>query len=318
MSDIVSFKKNIVLYVNNPKDHDMICKVSRALASPDRVRILKSLLNHPKYLSDLSQELGIPVSSVSRHIDALAEAQLVFVNYQPGLKGHTKFCTQLAADYTVSLYAPTQEETEEKEYTVEMPVGMFSHCHIKPPCGMAGKTDEFIAPFDDPSAFFSPERIKAECIWFDTGFISYTFPAYPLSHHECREITFGFEICSETFFYNNNWPSDITVYVNEAEIATFTSPGDFGGRRGRYTPDYWPVTSTQFGLWKKVTVNGNGVFLDNVFLHGKVTFDDLKLYDGSGIKFKIGVKEDALHKGGLNLFGKNFGDYPQAIVMTVK
>lgn len=60
------------------------------------------------------------------------------------------------------------------------------------------------------------------------------------------------------------------------------------------------------------------MFLDNVFLHGKVTFDDLKLYDGSGIKFKIGVKEDALHKGGLNLFGKNFGDYPQAIVMTVK
>ena len=69
MSDIVNFNKNLILHVNNPKDHDMICKVSRALASPERVRILKSLLNHPKYLSDLSKELDIPVSSVSRHID---------------------------------------------------------------------------------------------------------------------------------------------------------------------------------------------------------------------------------------------------------
>ena len=88
MSDIVNFNKNLILHVNNPKDHDMICKVSRALASPERVRILKSLLNHPKYLSDLSKELDIPVSSVSRHIDVLAEAQLVFIDYQPGLKGH--------------------------------------------------------------------------------------------------------------------------------------------------------------------------------------------------------------------------------------
>lgn len=140
----------------------------------------------------------------------------MFVNYQPGLKGHTKFCTQLAADYTVSLYAPTQEETEEKEYTVEMPVGMFSHCHIKPPCGMAGKTDEFIAPFDDPSAFFSPERIKAECSGSTRALSATPFPAYPLSHHECREITFGFEICSETFFYQQQLPSDITVYIKRS------------------------------------------------------------------------------------------------------
>ena len=318
MSDIVNFNKNLILYVNNPKDHDMICKVSRALASPERVRILKSLLNHPKYLSDLSKELDIPVSSVSRHIDVLAEAQLVFIDYQPGLKGHTKFCTQLATEYTISLYAPNLETEQEKEYTVEMPVGMFSHCHIKPPCGMAGKSSDFSLPFDDPRVFFSPERIQAECIWFHTGFISYTFPSFPLSHHECSEISFGFEICSETFFYNNNWPSDITVYINDIEILTFASPGDFGARRGRYTPDYWPMTSTQFGLWKKITINKNGVYMDNILIHNKIMFKDLKLYSGSAVKFTLGVKEDALHKGGLNLFGKNFGDYPQAILMTVK
>ena len=32
---------------------------------------------------------------------------------------------------------------------------------------------------------------------------------------------------------------------------------------------------------------------------------------------RIGVKEDAVHKGGMNLFGNGFGDYPQDIVMKM-
>lgn len=139
-----------------------------------------------------------------------------------------------------------------------------------------------------------------------------------MKKHKCRELSFSFEICSETLYYNNKWPSDIIVSINGTEVVTFTSPGDFGGRRGKYTPEYWPITSTQFGILKKITVNENGVYVDNIFMHDRVKFDDLKLYEGSAIKLDIGIKEDAEHKGGINLFGKNFGDYPQAIVMIVK
>lgn len=317
MSDIISSEKNIVLSVNNVKDHDMICAVSRALSVADRVRILKSLLLKPKNLSELSEELDIPISSVSRHVDALAEAQLIFVNYQPGLKGHTKYCSQMVMSYTVSLDRPRLAESEEEEYSVELPVGMFSHCHIKAPCGMTGR-DGNIGTFDDPSIFFDPSRMLAECIWFDLGFISYNFPTAPLNHHPCSSISFSFEICSETVYYNNNWPSDITLSVNDVEVTTFTSPGDFGGRRGKFTPEHWPVTSTQFGILKKLTVNRQGVFVDNAFVHSHLTFDDLHLYSGNAVKLTIGIKEDAEHRGGINLFGKNFGDYPQAIVMTVK
>ena len=182
MSDIISAEKNILLSVNNDRDHEMICKVSHALSVPDRVRILKSLLQRSKNLSDLSAELDIPLTSVSRHVDALAEAQLIFVNYQPGLKGHTKFCSQMVMSYTVSMEAPKVDETKDAEYTMEMPVGLFSHCHIKAPCGMTGR-DGYIAAFDDPSVFFMPERVSAECIWFDTGFISYNFPTPPPPRH---------------------------------------------------------------------------------------------------------------------------------------
>ena len=53
--------------------------------------ILKNLLHSSKSLSSIAQELNIPVSSVSRHVDVLAEAGLIYLTYQPGLKGHNKF-----------------------------------------------------------------------------------------------------------------------------------------------------------------------------------------------------------------------------------
>lgn len=182
---------------------------------------------------------------------------------------------------------------------------------------MIGKENKLIE-FDEPNNFFTPERVNAECLWFSQGFVSYNFPTPPEEHADkLNEVTFSFEICSETTCYNNTWPSDITIFINKIEILTFTSPGDFGGRRGKYTPEYWPVTATQFGLLKNVTVNDRGVFLDNQLLHDNVIFSDLKLFDGTSIQLSIGIKDDAKYKGGLNLFGKNFGDYPQAIKMEL-
>ena len=58
-----------------------------------------------------------------------------------------------------------------------------------------------------------------------------------------------------------------------------------------------------------------------MFINGQTDtcdFDDLKIYDGNAIKLTIGIKENAVHRGGLNLFGKNFGDYQQSLVMILK
>lgn len=317
MSDILTPQKLFELNVDNPDDHEIIAKFGHAVSVPERIAILKSLLTSSKNLSSLAEELDIPISSVARHINVLTEAGLVYLSYQPGPKGHTKYCSQAILGFSVSLEKKADDEPAAQSYTVEMPLGMFSHCHIKAPCGMTGG-DGGIADFDNPHVFFSPERMKAECIWFDSGFISYNFPTDFPHNRTFDEITFSFEICSETVYYNNNWPSDITVRINDVEIVTFTSPGDFGGRRGKYTPMYWPVTSTQFGLLKKITVGKDGVWVDNSLVSDSVRFSDLKIYDGSAIKLDIGIKEDAQHKGGINIFGRNFGDYPQAIVMTLK
>ena len=44
---------------------------------------------------------------------------------------------------------------------------------------------------------------------------------------------------------------------------------------------------------------------------------DLKIMDKNTILVRIGVKDDAVHKGGFNIFGKKFGDYGQDIIMSI-
>jgi predicted transcriptional regulator len=95
-------------------------------------------------------------------------------------------------------------------------------------------------------------------------------------------------------------------------------PGDFGGRRGIFSPTYWSIQSTQYGLLKNVEINEIGVFENNKLIRDDINFNTLKLYDGNTISLKLEIKPDAVYRGGINLFGKNFGDFNQAIVMTVK
>ncbi|MBR1676920.1 MAG: ArsR family transcriptional regulator [Clostridia bacterium] len=315
MSDILTPNKHIKLSVSDKRDEQIICKISKALSTNERVRILRSIIDKSKSVKDIAKELKLPPSSVARHVEVLADAQLIIVNYQPGIKGHAKYCSQTILSYTVNLDSTETDRENNNSFVIEMPIGQFSHCHIKAPCGMNGK-DGRLGEDDNPRSFFRPERNQAEQLWFDRGYISYNFPS-PEEKGNFSGIEFSFEICSETVYYNNNWPSDITVYINDVEVLTFTSPGDFGGRRGKLTPEYWPIMSTQFGLLKKIAVNTEGVFLDNKMVSKKLTFDDLKLFDGTSIKLTIGIKDDAVHKGGINIFGKNFGDYPQAIIMKI-
>ena len=318
MSDIINTTKSLTLNMDSKNDSDRIRLIAHALSVQERLDIIKNLVDTSKSLTEIATDLNIPLSSVSRHLDVLAEARLVNITYRPGPKGHTKYASLALTKYSVNLMPIKRSPSRLKEYVVDLNVGAFCEANITAPCGMLSG-HEAIEHFDEPKYFFSPLRFRAECLWFNEGFITYRFPASVLYHHTCNRISFSFECCSEAPCYNNDWPSDITVLINGIEVITFTSPGDFGGRRGKYTPHFWPINSTQYGFLKTVTVTQKGVFTDDdTFVHDHVTFSDLKLYEHSNIEFKIGIKADAVHKGGLNLFGRFFGDYPQAITMKVK
>lgn len=314
MSGVIN-EKHLSFKIDKQADHEKIVKIARAFASEERLAILKFMLNRSVSVSMIASELDMPISSVSRHIDVLADAGLIVINYQPGLKGHTKFCAQAILDAKFSLDTSNTEKKSTSFY-VEMPIGMYSECRINAPCGMTGK-DAALGAFDDTKLFYSPLRSQAECLWFESGHIVYVFPTPTEKTKDRHRISFSLEICSDTIYYNNDWPSDITVKINDVEVLTFTSPGNFGGKRGKNTPMYWPVTSSQFGQLKKISVDTDGVYLDNVFCHKQVSFADLHLFDADNIRFELEVKEDAVHRGGISLFGKNFGDFDQAIIMKI-
>lgn len=312
---VVNSNKHPSFKVDNVNDHTDILKITRALASEDRLRILKYLLNRSVNIMSIANDLDMPISSVSRHIDILSDAGLIIITYQPGLKGHAKYCAQAILDVNISL-AASKQNNKSNSFIMEMPIGMFSEIDANAPCGMIGAKSS-LGDFDDPQIFYSPLRSEAECLWFESGSISYSFPSPVKDKNIRKRISFSLELCSDTIYFNNKWPSDITIKINDIEIITYTSPGNFGGKRGKFTPEYWPITSSQFGQLKKFSVDREGVYIDNVFQHNQVTFDDLHLFDGNSIKFQIGVKRDAEHRGGLTLFGKNFGDFEQAIIMKI-
>lgn len=310
------YDKNLVYSIDDPNSHKDICKLGKALSSDDRIKILGILQKQAKYMIELSNELSIPLATVSRHIDILAAAKLIYISYSPGPKGHSKLCAQAFYSATVH-YTAEPTDNNDAIWITEMPIGLYSNCSITAPCGMNGKTAP-LGQFDNPLVFYSAERTNAELIWFTTGYLSYLLPYQHSKDFKSTNLNISFEICSETVYHRNKWPSDITVIINDIEIHTFTSPGDFGGRRGKFTPDFWPEMSTQYGILMSFTINENGVYVNNIFIHDKVKIKDLYLEKNSYVKFMLTIKEDAIYKGGMNLFGKNFGDYNQAIVMTIK
>ena len=125
------------------------------------------------------------------------------------------------------------------------------------------------------------------------------------------------ELCSEAPGFLENWPSDITVSVNDLEIGVYHCPGDFGARRGKLTPPAWPNGNTQHGILKTFSVRNNGVYLDGNLIRQNVALKDLSIAEKPYISLRIEVKEDAVHMGGVNIFGEKYGDYPQGIIMSL-
>ena len=125
------------------------------------------------------------------------------------------------------------------------------------------------------------------------------------------------EISSEAPGVNNDWPSDISFLLNDVEIGTWTSPGDFGDVRGLFTPDWWFPNWNQYGLLKMIVINKDGTFIDGLRI-SDVNIGQLNLNYRSTIRLKLMVRDDARNVGGLTLFGTGFGNYNQDIQVRIK
>jgi predicted transcriptional regulator len=302
-----------VLVIDPVERQDLI----RGLASEVRVAILKLLrTSGPKNVNEIAVELGLPQSTASLNLKILEDCGLVYTESQRARKGSQKLCHSAFQDILISFSEPVAEKLKDT-IEVSMPLGLYTQFEVTSPCGLCSR-DGVIGLLDVPDTFLDPGRMKAGLLWFTRGFVEYQFPNNTLlKKAKPRAIEFSMELSSEVPGTSPNWPSDIFMQINGVEIGTWTSPGDYGDKRGRFTPDWWKLAGSQYGKLKNWRVNGDGSFVDGVKI-SDVTLDDLDLNKHRSIRMRIGVKGEAEHPGGINIFGSGFGNYDQDIILRIE
>ncbi len=300
------------LVVDPEKDFQVI----KGLAAPARIAVLKLLRRKGALnVKEIGESLDLPQSTVSLSVQLLEEAGLIRTESQRARKGSQKLCTNIYDEIAI-VFGEAAEERREDGIEVSMPVGLYTAFDVSAPCGLC--TDEsIIGLLDVPDSFLDPARMKAGLIWFTRGTVEYQFPNNArLANLDVTEIEFSMELSSETPGTNPDWPSDITITVNGIDIGHWTSPGDYGDRRGSFTPDWWKLKGSQYGMLKRFRVTGSGAYVDGVRM-SDVRLADLGLERHHSIRLSISVHEDARHPGGVNIFGKGFGNYDQDIVLRI-
>ena len=238
--------------------------VLKGLASPARISVLKLLhVEGPLNVNDISTRLSLPQSTVSSHVQVLEEAGLIRTETQKARKGNQKICHS-TFDEVLVMFKEDIKPLRSNEIEVSMPLGLYTSCDVSAPCGLCS-TESIIGLLDVPDTFLDPDRMKAGLIWFTSGYVEYQFPNNArLAKNLIESIEFSLEVSSEAPGTSADWPSDITFTVNGTEIGTWTSPGDFGDKRGVYTPDWWKLKGSQYGKLKTWRVNAAGTFVDGV------------------------------------------------------
>jgi predicted transcriptional regulator len=278
--------------------------------------MLKTLIDKPANISELAECFSLPLSSAALHVRVLKDAGLIFIQEKKGIRGSQKICAIFFEDLYLNMAPRKDNKIITRDISFRMPLGNYFDCSVSPPCGIAGSKGP-IGVDDASFTFYSPARTHAQLIWFTSGYLEYRFGTMNIQNKKILGLIFSFEVCSEAAGYNNDWPSDITVWVNGEELYKFRSSGDFGGRRGLYTPPWWPENSSQYGELHHLEINENGSF-GNGIKCSDLNLEAFHIARKDFISFKIGVKDDAEYVGGMNIFGEHFGDYNQNIEMVAK
>lgn len=290
--------------------------VLKGLASPIRVAILRALhANGRLNVNEISARLKLPQSTVATNVQVLEEAGLILTETVKAKKGHQKICSA-RYDEIIVRFEDDKPAQDKSIVEVIMPLGLFTSLDVSAPCGLCS-TDGVIGLLDVPDSFLDPNRVQAALIWFGRGYVEYKFPNNAkLLNTDVESLEFSMELSSEVPGTNMNWPSDITLWVNNIAAGTWTSPGDYGDKRGVYTPSWWKLEGSQYGKLKTWRIGSKGTFIDGMRI-SDVTTRDLDLPGHHSIRMRIGIDDKASHPGGVNIFGRGFGNYDQDIVMRL-
>ena len=311
-------KKNeqylVSLNILDKDDELTIAKTCDGLAHPIRVRIVRKLCEYPylRPFNRLASELKIPKTTLNYHLSKLEEAGIIRLFYKNSHNKSTKMVSKIVNNISITTKKiEVEEDTSRKTYLQEIPVGAYdSYVGNELDYALDNETIEraILSQYDT-------KRFKAQLIYAREGVITYKVSNSFSLTNGIDELIISLEICSEAPYYDNDYKSDITFWINDKEIYTLTTKGDYGDRRGKLNPDWWPRINTQYGELTTIKINNDGVYLKDVLVNKGITIKDLDILSNKCIKISIGNKDFTLNKGGFNIFGSEFGDYPQSIIV---
>lgn len=286
--------------------------VYEALASDTRLKIINLLADRERNIKEIASDLYMSSAIVTRHIKKLEEANIIKTERQPGKAGSQKVCSLAIDQLFVSF--PRLLYPHYEKYSTTINLGHFTDFYVEPTCGLATK-DNYIGKVDQPMFFMDSQRVNAELIWFSEGFIEYKIPNMLKEFQKPELLEVSFELSSEFPASNNNWPSDITFYINEVKVGKWTVPGNYSDVRGKLNPKWWPSTNSQYGLLKTIRINHRETVMDSESI-SDITLKDIN-FNSTLIKIRVAVESDSENVGGLTIFGKKFGNHAQDIEYTL-
>jgi len=300
------------LVVNADRQYQIL----RGLASPLRLRIMRHLLKQgPLNINQIAKAFRQPQSTIASNIQILEETGLIETKISKASKGQQKICYARYSEIVVKI-DPEATNRDKDIIEVEMPLGLYTTSNVSAPCGLCS-TEKILGMLDVPELFLDPARVKAALVWFGRGYIEYKFPNNAkVINANVEALEFIMELSSEVPGTNVDWPSDISLWVNGIKIGTWQCPGDYGDQRGILTPLWWKLEGSQYGILTSWRISQHGTYLGDLKL-SNVTLDELQLAEHHSVKLRIGIDDKAGLPGGINIFGRGFGNHDQDIKMRL-
>ena len=220
---------------------------------------------------------------------------------------------------------PKHEVSKTNFISLPVPLGSYSNYSLDAQSYPYGVVDRDLK---EKLSLNNPLHYLAQLVWFEkSGYLEYRVKNPLPKDSRIKALNLFFEACSEVPHYDLNHKTDISLYINGKKVGIHTVNSDFGGKRGKYTPQWWPTDNSQYGKPIFVEVRQDGTYIGDSYNSdwaekkraeinfqkvSAVSIKDLNL-NQDFITLRIGVDKDAQHRGGMNLFGKKFGNYSKMI-----
>src|SRR5918994_668330 len=103
-------------------------------------------------------------------IGVLEKAGLLHTEMRPASRGLQKVCARTYDELVIDL--PRGDHHTRSAVESTMPIGGYSDFSVEPTCGLAS-SEGIIGYLDDVNSFYEPDHIRAQLLWFRSGFVEY-------------------------------------------------------------------------------------------------------------------------------------------------